>query len=64
MKILRHKWKEIKGKFRTHQCEKCGCIRYWSDSLGILMYQWGDNIGYKAPECKLMNSTLYNPIIY
>jgi len=61
-KLLRHSWKEVPGKYFPFQCEKCGCVRYWDWDYNHRMYSWGNNITYKAPECKLYTEKPYNPI--
>ncbi len=58
-KLIRHKWNKMDG-FRRHQCEHCHCTRYWDHGFKRLMYMWGINIAYDAPECIGENGVPYN----
>ena len=54
-KLLRHKWIEQLG-FKTHQCSRCGLIRYWDTIEQRLLFRWKGMIGYTAPSCDLPNT--------
>lgn len=63
-KLIRHKWKKLDG-FRRHECEVCGCIRYWDPayrypdgSTGTLMYSRRYYLNSEAPGCFLPNTKI------
>ena len=57
-KLIRHKWKALYG-FKHHKCERCNCIRKWSDMGQRILYidRFG-NTFYQTPECELPNIRL------
>jgi hypothetical protein len=55
---IHHFWSIIPG-FRTHQCERCGVIRYWDNEFKRLMYKTKWKIWYYGmPKCVMPNTKI------
>ncbi len=54
-KIIKHKWKLFpygNNKYQViHQCEHCGCKKYWDFDYNCIMYKYGTKVAYRAPSC-------------
>lgn len=59
-KILRHKWIKVGGMLVNAKCEKCGCTRVWDSAFGCVVYQWGNRLTYRAPDCIIITDVPYN----
>jgi hypothetical protein len=62
MRHPRHSWISQDG-FRIDKCENCGCIRYWDDGYGRMMYKKEISEGiygpalFWSPSCKFVMIT-------
>jgi hypothetical protein len=57
-KTIHHKWIKQNG-YRTHQCERCGVVRYWDVYFYKLMYKTKWRIWYyEIPDCVMPNTKI------
>lgn len=48
---IRHKWIPIPGNSIDKQCEYCGLIKQWEDTMGRFMFRDLIGLHYNRPEC-------------
>lgn len=52
MKLLNHhSWKKVDYAFKTWECTKCGCVRYWDNILERMVFVKGSEQRYTVPDC-------------
>ena len=56
-KLIRHKWKPLDG-FRNYKCERCGCLKYWSEGWKRLVYERRGMFMLQTPSCYLPNTKI------